>query len=824
MDIKSSKIVEQIYYQILHEAPEDINQFIHQASAGNKKIIAQVLALLEIEQYDTFDETDKGVLQNLSSLINNQADDFDSERYQLIQKIGQGGMGSVYLANRIDGEVEQKVAIKIINSSLMTQDNIIRFKKERQILASLNHNNIARFIDAGSKSNGLLFVVMEYIKGKTLSNYCHENKLSTEQKLTLYLQLCDAIEYAHKNFIIHRDIKPSNILVKDNGILKLLDFGIAKLFDDNSARLVTTAKIMTPAYASPEQLTGKNITILSDIYALGVVLFELILGKRPFQELEKDNHAFQSQVLHGLTTKPSQLTHVKIKKRSILDIDAILIKAINPDTKLRYQSVFELKQDIKNYIKGYPVKARKANSWYFFTLFIKRNKLITVLSGLILITISAFSFYSYQQNKALELKGKELSAQRDNAILQAQKAKLASQFLLDSFQTADPTRTFGEKLTIKQVILDSYNKLKQKPIQDKQLNAELLLTISNAFYGMDAMDLAFESSNLALSKNKNNKKLSPNLKVKLLIARAKAYFAKRNYRKSLIDLNSALINCQSIKTQEPCLFDEIYFIMAKNYGNQKQTKLAKDFVEKSLSYLQDTKIDTSRYIPKKLYLSRLENALNNPDKTLILIKQINDKLSGNDAISNYYKLLADNILSAAYRIKKEFNKALEINQSTLLTIEQRFSSNSIIYAETLRDKAAILADLGKNKQAIAVLKQAIAIKQNLKLAAEIEYNQIGWIYAAKLNNNHKSIEFYEKAIEINDKVNYKANENAALFRRNLAFAYYRLKDYNKMQSLLYEVREIFQNQGDNFSKEILEVDEWIKFTQDKIKAENNFSP
>ncbi|MBL4661316.1 MAG: serine/threonine protein kinase [Alcanivoracaceae bacterium] len=407
MDSASYQKVEEIYYQVLDNKPDDIKAYIAEKANGDAQIVDKVMSLLAVGDYKTYNKTANNVMANLSEIISDHSGGFESERYQLLEKIGEGGMGSVYLAKRIDEEVEHKVAIKLINTALSSNANIERFKKERQILASLDHENIARFIDAGTTDAGVLYVVMEYIEGISIKQYCLQNKLPIKQKFTLFLQLCNAIDYAHKNFIIHRDIKPTNILVNKEGKVKLLDFGIAKLIDEDAQQMVATVtKIMTPAYASPEQLLGKKITVQSDIYTLGIVLFEIIIGCRPYQKHEADSHSFQLKVINGINTKPSHLLDDLGDQQKVLshkhvlkgDIDALLTKVIHPDTKHRYETVYELKSDISNYLHGFPVKARKANSWYFLRLFIKRNKLIATLSSISLAIIIGFSVYSYLQN------------------------------------------------------------------------------------------------------------------------------------------------------------------------------------------------------------------------------------------------------------------------------------------------------------------------------------------------------------------------------------------------------------------------------------------
>jgi len=205
--------------------------------------------------------------------------------YQILDELGTGGMGSVYLAARADDEFERRVAIKVVKSGMDTDFVIRRFRNERQILANLNHPNVARLIDGGTTEDGLPYFVMEYVKGEPLLDYCDNHKLSTTERLKIFRDVCAAIHYAHQNLIVHRDIKPSNILVTEDGEPKLLDFGIAKLLASTGQPLDITqqnARLMTPAYASPEQARGESVTTASDIYSLGVLLYELLTGFRPY--------------------------------------------------------------------------------------------------------------------------------------------------------------------------------------------------------------------------------------------------------------------------------------------------------------------------------------------------------------------------------------------------------------------------------------------------------------------------------------------------------------------------------------------------------------
>jgi eukaryotic-like serine/threonine-protein kinase len=204
--------------------------------------------------------------------------------YKLLKEIGRGGMGAVFLAERNDKEFEKKVAIKIVKRGMDTDDILRRFRHERQILASLEHPNIARMIDGGTTKDGLPYFVMEYIEGADIISYSDSNSLTINERLKLFGEVCKAVQFAHQNLIIHRDLKPSNIIISQNGTPKLLDFGISKILNSTDEKgTVTSLGIMTPAYASPEQANGKNVTTGTDVYSLGVVLYELLTGQMPYQ-------------------------------------------------------------------------------------------------------------------------------------------------------------------------------------------------------------------------------------------------------------------------------------------------------------------------------------------------------------------------------------------------------------------------------------------------------------------------------------------------------------------------------------------------------------
>ena len=822
MDALIYKKVEKIYYSVLDSELDDIDAFIFEAADGDQLVINKVKSLLEVEEYDTYNQISGNILLNLSDIISDHAIGFESERYQLLKKIGEGGMGSVYLAKRIDEEVEQKVAIKIINSALTTKENIERFKTERQILATLDHKNIARFIDAGTTDTGLLFVVMEYIEGITLKHYCQIRKLNINHILLLFIQLSKAIEYAHKNFIIHRDIKPTNILVNKQGAIKLLDFGIAKLVDEDSKQVVTTVtKIMTPAYASPEQLLGKKITVQSDVYALGIVLFEVIVGHRPYQKYESESHIFQLKILNGINTKPSQLHNAipksvdpeNVKHVIDSDIDAILIKVINPDLSHRYQTVLELRQDINYYLGGFPVKAQTPNFWYFSRLFIKRNKVVAALSSTSLAVIIGFSIYSYIQNKKLTLQGKELTLQRDEAIRQANRAKMASNFLLDSFQTADPTRTFGENLTIKKVIQDSFEKLKNKPLKDQQLSAELYSTISDAFYGMRSIDLAYEAASEGLAVIKGSADLYPLISVKLLLARAKYYYARKDYKTSLADLTAALAVCHKNIVIKDCLLDDIYLYMAKNQFVIGNDNIALEHIMKSLSWMDEQKIVGVRYAKNLLVKAGIENDMDLPGDALVSIGKLKSMISLSDKEQAYDYLTAEVLSLSSLFLFKRYDEAVEKSKVITKKIVDNFGTDNGLYIKVINISAILHKRYEEYDQTIKLFKESIQIKKKLKINYDFEESKLGNLYYYVLKDYPMAIRHFKEAVRLDSFNASNKTSASAFYRRELALAYYYNDNKEKSMTNFIEAKKIFLTLSYDYSQTINYITQWIDYLE-----------
>jgi serine/threonine protein kinase len=296
--------------------------------------------------------------------------------YEIIREIGRGGLGAVYLAVRSDGEYRKEVALKLIRRGLDTDDILRRFRNERQILAQLDHPNIARLIDGGTTDDGLPFFVMEYVKGEPISTFCESHQLDTNQRLELFRKVCGAVTYAHQNLVIHRDLKPSNILVTDDGDPKLLDFGIAKLLTAESETFTQTApalRAMTPEYASPEQVRGERITTASDVYSLGVLLYELLTGEKPYRLKTRTTEEISRAITDQEPERPS--TAIRSNQRSLQgDLDNIVLMAMRKEPHRRYASAAALADDIRRHQEGLPIAARPNTFSYRTGKFIRRHR------------------------------------------------------------------------------------------------------------------------------------------------------------------------------------------------------------------------------------------------------------------------------------------------------------------------------------------------------------------------------------------------------------------------------------------------------------------
>ncbi|HMD28129.1 MAG TPA: serine/threonine-protein kinase [Steroidobacteraceae bacterium] len=444
--------------------------------------------------------------------------------YRVLRTLGVGGMGEVFLAERADAEFEQQVAIKVVFGGTVARSVQSRLKSERQILAQLDHPNIAHLMDGGSLPDGSAYIVMEFVDGVPIDEFCDLHRLDMAARLKLFQTVCAAVHYAHQNLIVHRDLKPSNILVTEAGIPKLLDFGIAKLLDQRQAGHHTLAvtqadlRLMTPDHASPEQVRGQIITTSSDVYVLGVLLYELLTGTRPFfipsmrlSEIERaiceKDPPLPSQSIGTENSPDAQViaagrrTSVNRLRRILRgDLDNIVIMAMRKEPERRYASAQQMASDIERHLDGKPVVARRDTLSYRTAKFVRRNWLPVAAGVSAAVMVLAFATMTYVQSLRVAAERDRVAEQRERAERERARAEEVSSFLVNLFKLSDPEENRGNQVTARE-LLDSGAKRLHAGLKDQPETKAALLSTVGAVYDslgqyQDALPLLNESLQL----------------------------------------------------------------------------------------------------------------------------------------------------------------------------------------------------------------------------------------------------------------------------------------------------------------------------------------
>ncbi|MEP7340374.1 MAG: tetratricopeptide repeat protein [Acidobacteriota bacterium] len=496
--------------------------------------------------------------------------------YKLIRELGKGGMGIVFLGERADDQYKKRVAVKVIKRGMDTEEIVARFRHERQILASLDHPNIARLLDGGTTADGLPYFVMEHIEGQPIDEYCSTHKLTTNERLNLFRTVCGAVHYAHQNLVVHRDLKPTNILVTEDGTVKLLDFGIAKIlnpemFPETVLPTRTWERPMTPAYASPEQVRGQTITTASDVYSLGVVLYELLTGRRPYEFKSLAPHEIAKVVCETQPIRPSTAvrqpetarpessvkdsdgqhhleTNVeaeRLSRRLQGDLDNIVLMALRKEPQRRYVSAQQLSEDIGRHLAGRPVIAREDTLGYRAEKFVKRNKAAVAAAAVFVVLLAGFAVTMWVQSV-------RVARERDRAERERDKAARVSSFLVDLFKVNDPSESKGNAVTAREILDKGAEKVAEELKQQPETQATLMQTMGDAYQSLGLLDRAL-----------------PLLEDSLKLRRQASGSNQPDTASSLQSLGELHVTRGEFDKAEP-LFRESLDIRRKLYGSEHQ--------------------------------------------------------------------------------------------------------------------------------------------------------------------------------------------------------------------------------------------------------------
>ena len=476
--------------------------FLRDWLAEVPEVAQEVVRLLEAD-----DLSDDAILSPIASSILAMSDDTPDPLvgrcfgdWTTTGRIAVGGMGAVFLAQRSDEHYEQRAAIKVMASQLVTKDAVARFWAERQILANLNHPYIAKLLDGGATEEGLPYLTMEYVSGLPIDKYCDHHRLNIAQRMRLFQKVCSAVDYAHRQLVVHRDLKPSNILVDENGDPKLLDFGIAKLLDADAYKNTIAltrqgARAMTPDYASPEQVRGDPVSVATDVYALGVLLYKLLSGRTPFSAVEGQAASVIKAILDEEPSRPSvaitrppadanvdvsvlrRTSYSQLKSTISGDLDNIVLMALRKEPERRYPTAASLADDVDNFLEHRPVAARRNDLLYTAGKFVRRHRAGVAVTAVVAI-LSVVAVV-------------QVVVERDRAQFAADRATQVSQFLTELFESASPNESRGTEITARELLDAGVNNIGDLADQPR-LQGELYTVMGQSYTSLGYLDEAIE--------------------------------------------------------------------------------------------------------------------------------------------------------------------------------------------------------------------------------------------------------------------------------------------------------------------------------------------
>ena len=505
MDSTRWQRVQSLFHEAADMPASEQRSYLEAQCGDDAALVSEVLVLLE-EDARGGSMLDGDVATVASQILDDSTSGSlpfkEFGPYRIKQALGEGGMGVVYLAERED--LGNEVAIKILRDAWVSPARRERFNAEQRTLAQLNHPSIARLYDADTSPDGTPFFVMEYVEGVPLTEYCKAQKCSIPERLRLFREVCEAVLYAHQHAVIHRDLKPSNILVKRDGSVRLLDFGIAKHLENLGElvdQTITGLRLMTPAYAAPEQIRGEQVGIQSDVYSLGVVLYELLAGRLPFDLTKRTPAQAEKLLTEQEAERPSDVAEkeaasagtngmaVAASRAAWADLNVLCLTAMRKDPLRRYQSVEALIRDVDHYLKGEPLEARPDTWHYSLGKFVRRNwQVVSAAAAVFAIVVGLVIFYTVRLTRA-----------RNAAVAQAARTQRIQRFMLNLFQGGDPSAGPADDLRVV-TLLDRGVQEARSLDAEPAVQAELFETLGGLYQKLGKLEQADRLLESALAK------------------------------------------------------------------------------------------------------------------------------------------------------------------------------------------------------------------------------------------------------------------------------------------------------------------------------------
>ena len=756
MDNYNWKTVETIIDEVLELPIDKREEYLRERCKDNQELKNEVTLLLtSITESEGWLEHPEEYKSELFNELSDDVSALSTSRslagtnigaYTIKEEIGFGGMGNVYRAERDKDDISHQVAIKILDRHRASDSVIKRFRQEQKVLAKLNRPQIAQFFDGGVTADGSPYIIMEYVNGIPIDEYCQQNNCSVAQKINLFKDVLKGVRYAHENLVIHRDLKPGNILVTYEGKVKILDFGISKLIDEEADITLTKegSRLLTPKYAAPEQILQSNITTATDTYSLGILLYYLLTNAFPYKLENLTQYEAEQIILKNEPLKPSStVKDAVLKKQLSSDLDAIILKAIRKETDYRYRTVNNFLVDLENFERNLPVSALEDTRTYRVKKFLKRNRKNVAFGSILLIVVLTLAgFFTWQ-----------LTEERNQATVEAEKAENVKNLLIDIFEANDPISNDEDNTTTLPALLEAgTNKILDEEVTPA-VKIELLLTLATIYQNITEFDKARE---LALtSLELSNQHFGPQS-----VSTAQSYIQLGgididlgNYQQGKSEFIKAKGILEKQLSPSDPVYAKLYDHLAYAEENLSNYDASHDYFKKALTVIQQqSKIDSALLVSELRSVARGYHRTDQHqkgDSLMLKALEVSEAFHGeNDIVTG--SVLGD--LGLYLMTRAEYKKAREyFNRSLEIKEEVYGEDGHPNYTATLTNLGVLEKTLGNFEVAESLFVKTMKIdeqifgKQHPYVA--MSKSHLGHI-TFKLGNYLQAKNFYAETIEV----------------------------------------------------------------------------
>lgn len=648
------------------------------------------------------------------------------------RELGAGGMGRVFLAERADGEYEQQVALKVIRGEFTTDVTIARFLAERRILARLDHPGIASLVDGGVDEHGRPWFAMQYVDGVALPEYCMQLGLGLEARLKLMIAVCEAVAYAHRQLVVHCDLKPSNVLVDDNGQPRLLDFGISRLIEAQASpdqAALTQLRALTPGYAAPEQLAGQAVSVATDVYALGSMLYELLTGVRPYAHSDANAAAVAVAQAHAQPRTPSRAAgaHAPVAARRLRgDLDLVLAKALMHEPAQRYADADALAEDLRRHLGGWPLRARRTSTSHHLRKFIGRHRIAVPLGALAITALLLVTFFALTQARV--------------AREQVNRAEAVRQFLVGVFEQASPDENQGRPFSAHELLEKGERQLDLTPDEQDGLKSEIAGLLGELYIGVGdfSRSLALiERATPALS----NPEVSGEVRARILLSKAWIENEKGDYESGLAHARESLALLEDASRRNPETIAEAHLTIGYALVGVGDWAATEQFVRPALAADRAAIGDLHDSIAGQW--EQLGDALRQMGR----YKEA--EVDFNNAIEIYRQLYGENSVHIAHVISPLASALEAIDLGRAEAARRRAVAIDLArlgpdHHDTLATEINLLGTLELSGRYVEILPQRLALIERAKRAGTLHPRDMATQYTS-LGKNYRELGRFEEA-------------------------------------------------------------------------------